>query len=361
LSRPETNLEPLEHFVRRRLVRGGVRLTEPAPELLRAERWPRAQAVRRIRAAIRRGRLVIVHYPRWSDVTGMLDDLAVDLAVADTPLQSARIDLSDPRLRETPGAWGRLLAIVSQHADVPLPSAAAWPMAREGFRFGLRAIFEAARENPPRVLLAERGHNLPWEILADMATAWSQWAAGQSGPAAIRMLVTTRADVPPMVPDDCELIDLPDFGEEEAASWLTGWLGVDRVPEIRRMIRQMGGVPDLLRQVVTAGKVPDTSTPEGALRAWGGQLGRLESAVQLARTEENVAERLDALFAGPLPTRPAVDQALVRAGLVRVRQGPYRRDTALRSPSIVFTAGGHDPHDDRTLEDDEPSVSLGPG
>lgn len=356
MCRPESTLEPLEHFVRRKLVRGGVRLTEPAPELIRAERWPRAQAVRRIRAGIRRGKLVIVHYPRWSDVTGMLDDLAVDLGVADSPIQSARIDLSDPRLREAPGAWGRLLAIVSQHAGVPLPSAAAWPMAREGFRFGLTAIFEAARDNPPRVLLAERGHHLPWEILADMATAWSQWAAGQSGPAAIRIVVATRADVPPIVPDDCELIDLPDFGEDEAVSWLTGWLGVDRVPQIRAMISRMGGVPDLMRQVVTAGKVPDVSTPAGALAAWGGQLGRLESAVQLARTQDEVAERLDALFGGPQPTKPEVDRVLVRAGLARMRQGPLRRDTALRSPSLAFTAGGRDNSEDLTFDDDDHSI-----
>jgi hypothetical protein len=342
-----------DHFSRRRILRRGARLTDVSPEIVRAEAWPRTRAGRRIRAALRRGKLVVLHYARWSDVTGFLDDLSVDLTTAEPSMLVSRLDLSDPLLREPPGAWSRLLAIVSRHADVPLPSAAAWPMAREGFRFGLQSIFEAAQNGPRRVLLAERGHHVPWEVLADMAQAWNDWASTRAESASIRMLVSTRGQVPGAIPKDCELIELPDFGHREAVSHLVGWLGVEKAFDATRVVDALGPVPELLRQIVATGSLPAIGTPDARLAAWGRELRRVQEAVQIARSTEALAARLDALEAGPQPWDSAADPALVLAGLAIRRAGGRHPLTAVRSPTLALFVTS--PEETPTIDDAPPS------
>lgn len=325
-----------DRFERRRVLRRGAGRGALSADVLRAETQVRAVAARRVRVGLRRGQLVVLRHPRWADVGGFLDDLSVELDVSDVPLPCQRVDLSDSRLRRTPGAWGRLLAILAEQTGAPLPSAAAWPMAPEGFRFGVQAVLEAATDQRPRVLLAERGHHLPADVLSDLALGWSTWAAGQAGPPNVRLLLAVRAGVHATMPEGCTVVDLPDPTNYEAVVQLAGWLGTDRVTALQGVIAATGELPELLRQIVLAGDLPDPTKSEQVLRAWGGVRRGVIAAVQIARSDDNLARRLDRLAEGPRPFDAETDVTLEVAGLVRRRRRGLNVEAQLRSPTLAL-------------------------
>ncbi|HMV69764.1 MAG TPA: hypothetical protein PKA64_23175, partial [Myxococcota bacterium] len=243
--------------------------------------------------------------------------------------------LSDARLRRTPGAWGRMLAILAEHVEAPLPSAAAWPLAPGGFRFGVQALLEAASRRSPTVLLAERGHHLPADVLSDLARSWSDWAASLGEPPAVRLLLAVRAGGQAPMPEACTVVDLPDPTPYEALVQLAGWLGTDRVTALQGVLAATGEIPELLRQIVVAGRLPDPAQAETVLRAWGGVRRGVVAALQIARADDALAQRLDQLAKGGQPFEPATDLPLEEAGLIRRRRRGLAVEAQLRSPTFA--------------------------
>jgi hypothetical protein len=320
---------------RRMIVVAGRRRVPLAPWELAIERRVRGAAARRARAMLRQGRMVLMRHPRWADVPGFLHDLAEDLAVDAPEILSTRLDLSNLVTQGGqvgPEGWARLLSRLSEAAGVPLPTAAAWPMAREGFRFGLHAVLEGSREMPRRALLAHGAHHLPVDVLQDLAHTWAKWSRPGAEPPSLRLLLAVRgANVDAI--EDAHLLTLPDWEVNELTSYLTGWLGL--VPDVaRKLAIATGGLPEVVRRVILRGRVQGRDPDVVVLEALGSLRGQVEETLRVCRAEDQLAARLDALCEESLPYEPGVDDSLVSTGVVRVVGRRPELWAELRSPVV---------------------------
>lgn len=315
------------------LLRAARRRSGFDPRLAERASSPRERAARRVRWALAQGRPVILQHPRWAAIRWFLVDTAIDLRIGRPACKGRVLDMSEVAVRQEQQAWARLLASIATTLRTDLPSAAAWPMAREGFRFGLVHLFDAAsRHGTGRALLCCGVEHLGVSVMRDLCLAWQEHAAAQ-GPRAVRMLLAIREGMGDLPLDDAARVRLDDPDEDEAVELLGELLGTRDPHLLEAVVRRVGAVPGFLESVAHAG--PEHRGTAGL----GPMYEELLDALQIARTDERLDARLDALQGHPdgLAMDADADVALERAGLVRLvhtgRIGGGRR-ALLRSPLI---------------------------
>lgn len=245
--------------------------------LARAERCPRVRAARATRARLRQGEVVALVYPPWSDVEGFLDDLRVDLAVADRPLRCVA-------LRSLEAGLGGALAADAYACWTP-------------------ASAEEAR------------------AAAGALAAWRERAGG----AALLVGWPERLGAPPA---GVTAVPLPDHDEDEAVDYLAGFLG-GHATQLRPLARRLGGLPALLREAARGGvsEPPDARVE----RAWAAIAGEVRAALAPLSRVPALQRRLAALADGPQPLDAEADALLRAAGMVAIERGATR----LRSPRMA--------------------------
>lgn len=306
------------------------------PSALASADGPRERAARLVRGALRTGRPVVVRHARWSAVPWWLDDLAIDLQLDARPLDGRRLELAgvgrgDEGWIALPDALSRCLGVASA------PRAQA-PTNREAFRVRAGLVLRKARSLRRRkVVLCVGADALGYELLQDLCAAWEE-ADTEMTPGTSPLLVLAcatggqslalRGAFTPFLAD-------PDRGE--AVRMVAEILGGDDVPALEALVDAVGTVPAFLL-AAARGLLSDRSlAPRDAL---GGLQRELADAVGVALTRDEQAERLETLANGPAPYLPAVDNLLLRGGLVTTGPGPQGRQSRLRSPLIAEIVRG---------------------
>ncbi len=268
----------MERLRRRQVIGAGRARVGVDEALLRSERCPRVVAARSVRARLRQGATVALVHPTWSDVEGFLEDIRVDLAVADHPL----------------------------HA-VDLRAGAGLPPAGSGAVYGWWAAGPGADEGDAAEVLA----------------AWRAQVGPRGGPLLFGW--PERLGPPPA---EAVAVALPDHDEDGAVDFLAGYVG-GHAAQLRPLARRLGGLPALLREAARG--AAHGAADDLAERAWAAIAGEVFAAAAPLRGVPAVARRLAALAEGPRPYEPEVDDRLRGAGLVAFDRG----QTGLRSPWFV--------------------------
>lgn len=322
----------MHRLERRMIVVAGRRRQGVDASALRAETRRRAVALRRVRGLLRQGHLTLLQHPRWADVPGAFEDLEQDLLLASPAIRAVRVDLATHR-GTGPKAWARLLDVLASAVGAPMPSAAAWPMSREGFRFGLHTLLEACRHAPPRAILAAGAHHVSVDVLSDLADVWAQWARPGDTGTPVRLLLAVRHANVAHLPAAARVVDLPDWSPAELVDHFIGWLGC--TPSTARgLARATGGLPDAVRATIAGFRAAEGPLEGVVFHGLGGLRPRLEATLRAARADTDLADRLDELLHTAQPSVPVADPTLVRAGLARTELGPNGWMTELRSPVL---------------------------
>jgi hypothetical protein len=296
----------------------------------------RARASRTVRVWVRRGQIVVLQHARWSEPLAFLEELAVDLEVADSPVQAKVIDLGRMRVRRPSEAWSRFLSLVAELAQAPLASAAAWPVARAGFRHGLRqALDRITADRPPCVLLCAGAQHLPLEVVEDLGSVWSEWALTWDGLPPLRLVLAMEGGQAEAIVPGAVLVDLPDYSDVEALRYLVSRLGDEEVDDLRATVAAVGGLPAAVHEVAEVGGLDEPRAASSVRLALGAAFPAMLEAKTIVCSDDRLAARLESLEQAPQDFVDEVDPALRRAGLVRVYGTPEARRTALRSPLMA--------------------------
>lgn len=320
----------MERLDRRAIVLRGRRLAGVASELPAREPWARARAARALRFGLRQRAVVLLVHPRWSDVAGLLSDVVAELAVQAPGMRVARLPGGDGAMSRTPGAWAPVLNAIAEALGVPRDGSAGAPVARAGFRHALAAVLEeAAAQVPTRALFIPAAEGMAWEVLEDLATTWAAAPPGLGG------LVLAVCAAVPRVPEGARMVMLADPCPEEAVRQIVERLGVGDISRVRGAVAQIGVLPDLVRAVCRNRRLPSPASGD-PFAALGEFATPLRDAVSLARTEADVADRLEALAGASagLPAVPA-DVTLERIGLVSLDRATPPR-ARLRTPLLEW-------------------------
>lgn len=301
----------------------------------------RGKTARKIRTELRRGVPVVLHTPRWSQPHHFLEDVSLDLAVGEPGILCRTVSLRPAGGLSPRDAWPlvlRAFAQLGQRRWVSGPSAAI--LDRRGFRTLLSQILTdaegAARQ--PVALLAHGADRLPVELLEDIAQVWGEHETLFAGERQAGLLLAGAAGTTLVAPRSATRMDLSDYGEDEAVATLQQRGGPFPSRALRSLARFTGGIPslvDALGERMAEGGTPPLE-PDALLDSLGPLAQELRGAVDIASTQEHLAERLHALrFGDDLPEAPQLDQPLIDAGLLRRFRGAGGSRVALRAPAIA--------------------------
>ena len=288
----------------------------------------RGRTARKARAHLRRLDPVVLQTPRWSCPQGFLEDLALDLAVGEPGIGCRTVSFRPVAGRSLPEVWQFTLGVFAQLGRpgwVYRPPMAV--VARLGFRSALRQLLDDAHESSryPVALLAHGAEHLPMSVLEDISEVWRDYADAALDDRRCGVLMAGAAGVSALSLSDGPVIELLDYGEEEAA-------GIDR------LVRFTGGVPALVAAVGDGmgrlGGLPADDT--ALLRCLGPVADELRGAVDIANADDDLSDRLQMLLPGwALPEIAEVDEPLFRAGLLRHVRAHGEPHVGLRTPAIA--------------------------
>lgn len=326
----------MDRLARRILILRGRRTAEQAPATYTREACVRARAARRLRALVAQDRVVVLQHPRWAEPREFLESVAVELQLGSPPARAEVVDLTKMRLRRPSEAWSRLLAAVAELAAAPLGSAAAWPVARAGFRFGLRDLLDRVEPaGPIKVLVLVGAQRLPLEVVEDLGAVWAGWAAGFDGASPLRLVLSMEGDQAAAIVPDAAIVELPDFSPIEALHYLVARVGPEDAEQLAAVVSQVGGLPAALRGVAELGGLAGASGMAAARLALGDEFAAMHEAKTIVCADERLAERVEALERAPATFDAQLDVPLRRAGLVQVSGPRGSQRTALRSPLVA--------------------------
>lgn len=328
---------------RRILLAQGKRHLHVDPLHYRTEAFARTRAARRLRAWLRQGRVVVLQHPRWADVEGFLDQVAFDLSVDDTPLDSRVVAVEGRPGRSGPAVWSDVLGAVGRGLGAAGQAMA--PAARPGFVARLEQLFRRSSPGPARpVALLIRGAEVwPLDVLEDLLDAARRAGAGARSRDRVRLVLAVCSDARRLADRADAALTLPDPTPEEALRWLAARVDAPR-PALDAAVAEVGALPEALRRLVEDDLDDAAAAPVAAarraVRLGGAALDALWSHVRAAVdgvcADDRLAERLETLADGEAHTTdPDLDLPLARAGLVTVVSWSSPARTRLRTPAIA--------------------------
>lgn len=311
------------------------------PEQRIVESALRGRTARKIRAELRRGVPVVLHTPRWSQAHHFLEDVSLDLAVGEPGILCRTVSLRPAAGLPLPEVWPlvlRAFAQLGQRRWVAGPSAAI--MESRGFKSLLSQILTDAEGSArqPVALLAHGADRLPVGVLEDIAEVWTKHESLFAGERQAGLLLAGAAGTTLVAPPTSTRMDLSDYGEDEAVAAMLQKGGPFPSRALRNLARFTGGIPSLVDAV--SARMADGDTPpldpDALLDSLGQLADELRGAVDIACTDEHLAERLHALRRGEaLAEDPEIDRSLLDAGLLRRSRGPGGARVELRAPAIA--------------------------
>lgn len=314
-------------------------------EQVHVENAVRGRAARRVRSWLRRLEPVWMLTPRWSAAQGFLEDIALDLAVGQPEIGCRTVSLRPLMGRSVPEAWNFILRVLGDlpgrdwsHQPVPMVCD------RRGFFFAAQRLLDEAHEASeyPVALLAHGTEHLPVEVLDDLGHVWRAYLEQARESRRCTVLFAGSVETPVLQLGESGQLDLCDFGEAEAAATMLLRTGPVEPTALDRAVRFSGGVPAVVEALAAAAlesRVLPTSDA-GMLRVMGPVAEELRSAVAMAMTTSDTADRLQSLLDGePHVTDPDVDRSLLLAGIVRRVRGCGLPQVALRAPALAHVVG----------------------
>lgn len=301
----------------------------------------RGRTARKIRNELRRGVPVVLHTPRWSQAHHFLEDVSLDLAVGEPGILCRTVSLRPAMGLPLQEVWPLVLRAFAQTGSrhwVSGPSAAV--MDSGGFKTLLAQILTEAEGNAlqPVALLAHGADGLPVGVLEDIAEVWTAHERLFAGERHAGLLLAGAAGTTLVAPPSAARLDLSDYGEEEAVAAILQRGGPFPNRALRSLARFTGGIPSLVDAVgecMAQGETPPLD-PDALLQSLGQLADELRGAVDIACTDEQLAERIHALRRGEtLLEDPEIDGPLLEAGLVRRCRGPGGARVELRAPAIA--------------------------
>lgn len=298
----------------------------------------RGRTARKVRNSIRRGSSVILRVPRWGAVSDFLEAVALELAVGEPAFLCRTVGFPSLRGRSLPEVWQVVLHLFSQLGEPRWVQGA--PLAitdAHGFRYALGALLDgvAARSGQPCALLVYGLEHLPVQVVSDLCEVWNRWRKPEH---AATLLLATAAGSAPLTLEGAELVELADYGEDEALAALSSHATVFPSRALRAAARFTGGIPclvDALCSRLVAQELPSVS-PTALLDSLGPLADELRGAVDIASTDDALSDRLQSLLGGDaLPWDPEVDGPLSEAGLVRSARGSSAPMAVLRAPALA--------------------------
>ena len=277
----------------------------------------RSRSARRARGLLQRMEPMVLLTPPWSSPRSFLEDLALEMAMADPPLRCRTLSVSPLRSRERPEMWKWLLTAFAgleggRHLDIPYVASTV------GFRQGLLEVLVRlqAHLSVPTALLIHDAEVLPAEVRLALMEAWSRFR--QDLPTGRRVEMILAGRFRPETSCDLQVIPLTDYGTEEASEVMESL--VPFAPEhIKAAVLFSGGIPEVLGAMATHLRGASTLSPSasGLLQSLGGLHQELAATVRTAHQHPQFSRRLTHLgAAGELPWDEDVDEPLERAGLL---------------------------------------------
>lgn len=305
----------------------------------------RTRAARTVRTHVRRMDPLVVRTPRWSNPSGFLEDLALDLAVGQPGVGCRTVNLRPLKGRKASESWQFTLHIFAQLGRREWRNRPPQMVAdRGGFRFALSVLIEEAHQTVPHpvALLAFGAEFAPVEVVEDIAVAWSDYARRHPSERRCTMLLAGTAGPDWWPLPDAPRVDLVDFGEAEAAASIVGRAGNIPFSTLRKAAHFSGGVPDLVDAM--SDRIRRSATMPVAddelLASLGPVVDEIRGAVDIVHMDSALADRLYDLDAGePLAYDASVDDALTMAGLVRPVKSHGEAKVQLRAPAIGTLLG----------------------
>jgi hypothetical protein len=306
------------------------------PEQHRLELDLRSRSARRARGLLQRMEPMVLLTPPWSSPRSFLEELALEMAMADPPLRCRTLSVSPLRSRERPEIWKWLLTAFAgleggRHLDIPYVASTV------GFRQGLLGVLLQlqAHLTVPTALLIHDAEVLPAEVRLALMEAWSRFRQDLPAGRRVEMILAGR-----FRPENCcdlQVISLTDYGNDEASEVMESLLPCAPA-HIKAAVLFSGGIPDVLGAMATHLRRAGTLSPSTTdlLQSLGGLQQELAATVRTAHQHPQFAQRLSDLgAAGELPWEEDVDEPLERAGLL----ARNREVSRLRAPLFDALAG----------------------
>ncbi|MEC8192878.1 MAG: hypothetical protein VX944_05890 [Myxococcota bacterium] len=305
----------------------------------------RTRAARTVRMHVRRMEPLVVRTPRWSNPSGFLEDLALDLAVGQPAVGCRTVNLRPLKGRKASESWQFTLHVFSQLGRRDWRHRAPQMVAdRGGFRFALSVLIEEAHQTVPHpvALLAFGAEFAPVEVVEDIAIAWGDYAARHPTERSCTMLLAGTAGPDWWPLGDVSRVDLVDYGEAEAAAAIVGRVGNVPFATLQKAAHFSGGVPGLVEamsdRIRRSAVVPRAD--DELLASLGTVVDEIRGAVDIVHMDSALADRLYDLTPGEaLPYAAEVDDALTLAGLVRPTKSHGTKKVKLRAPAIGTILG----------------------
>lgn len=299
------------------------------------ERAIRARVARRTRVLLRRMRPVVMVTPRWSQARRFLDDVATDLLLGEPRVVCRTLSLAPLEGRTPHQAWNWLVLAITEFCELG-ESEGAWRMvSRHGFRHTIKNLFLRAEQDASRRCLMIHGlEHMHVEALRDLIHVFEDHVHQREGEARFNLLLAGSIDAPHFDIAGTERLVLPDYADREALEALVEHLGVDEVPKLRDLVSIVGGVPamlDAFGQDVPGVIGEVIADRRSAWRLMGNLALEMQQAFSIVAADDALHDRMEELAnaSGWLPLDPR-DDALIRAGLVRIESGRAQ----LRAPVL---------------------------
>jgi hypothetical protein len=298
----------------------------------------RERAHRKLIGYLRRMEPVVLHTPRWSQAQPFLESVAMELAVSSPSLGCRTLPLFGLRAQPVSNSWRRILTALAElsseswaTADVP------YVASNQGFEAAAIELLMRAQDSEGNFALFGHGaHEVPFEVMESLVTAWEGYSQKTRGGRAVTLLLAS--DTPLYKDSFSEAVDvtLPDYtldegveiigGRERAASSLSvAWDYSGGVPAI---------VEALGERVQVLGGVPRSASGMG--RCLGPLAEEIERVVLAVAADPILADRIESLGWDGVQTSESIDLGLESVGLVETTGVAGSKTTRLRAKAFAM-------------------------
>jgi hypothetical protein len=325
---------------RRLILLRGKRKSVVTRQMRTIERALRDRTARKVRHLLRRNLPVVLLTPRWSCAREFLDDVGVDLAVGKPTVVCRTLSMAPMAGRTVHDSRQWLSRAIIEFCELYVPGPVWQAVDRTGFRYVMRDLLRRARTGPRRALLVHGLEHLHVEALQDFVEVFGEHVAEFGGERRLNVVLGGSVDMASFEFPGAARVTLRDYSREEAAHALVEVTGpIDRAL-VDAAIDLVGGVPGLLSALGDAALGGHWLSTKRAdvLRALGGVGDEIRGAIDIVRSDVQLAERLDEILRrSPAPLDAERDDPMLRAGILQTLDGGR---VGVRAPLFAEWLGG---------------------
>ena len=315
-------------------------------EQISLEQSSRSRSARRVRLRLRQMQPIVLETPRWSCPQSFLEDLALELAIAEPTILCRTVSFRAMKGRPRNEVWRLVLSAMAQL------SAARWTETQVpyvastvGFRrTAIELLLKAQDENQGQVaLLAHGAEWVPREVIQALSDAWGLYEQKVPTGRKATLLLAGASGARHLRIADAPQLSLEDFGPLEATQAFYSQFRETPPDQLDSAVHFSGGIPAVIDAMSAGmrrlGGVPHSNS--GLLRCLGELQHEIRGAVDIASSDPALAGRIEALCEEALPYHPETDDRLCLAGLVHRLRRPGGDQTGLRAPLLgALLSGG---------------------